>query len=70
MQIIFRSISRKVKVICFKIASILASMLGGGDLIKAQPCASDKGFSVGSNQVEINSALFSFYNSDETNGLH
>lgn len=33
-------------------------------------CASDKSFSADSNQVEINSALFSFYNSDETNELH
>lgn len=43
-------------------------MLDGDDLIyEAEPCASDKGFSAGFNQVRINSALFSSYSADEIN---
>lgn len=40
-------------------------MLDEDDLIKAELCVSDKDLSDGSNQIKINSALFSFCNADE-----
>lgn len=40
-------------------------MVDEDSLIEAGPCAFDKGFSAGSNQVEINSALFPLYSVDE-----